>query len=32
MVGMGHRLQCEMSDLPNHIFPNPTHYVQVHLN
>ena len=29
MVGiMGHR---KMPDLPNHKFPNPTHYVQVHL-
>ena len=28
MVGMGHRPQCNNT---NHQFPNPTHYVQVHL-
>ena len=26
---IGHNVK--MSDLPNHKFPNPTHYVQVHL-
>ena len=32
MVGMSHRPQYKkMPDLPNHKFPNPTHYVQVHL-
>ena len=32
MVGMGHiGHNVKMPDLPNHKFPNPTHYVQVHL-
>ena len=31
MVGMAIGHNVKMPDLPNHKFPNPTHYVQVHL-